>query len=122
MKKLKFTAVAAAVVFAGISLVSCKDKTNETEGGETMGTETGGSYDETQAPTGEPGSTDMNPGADGQTGTVNDSASNNTGNTNGSGSTSGSSGSGSGTTGGSGTTSGGNNSGSGSTGNSTNRP
>lgn len=71
MKKIRFASIAATIVFAGISLVACKGST-ETEGGETMGTETGTGYDETQAPAGEQGSDAMNPGADGETGTVND--------------------------------------------------
>jgi len=112
MKKLKFTTLAAAALFAGITLVSCKDKSTETEGGDTMGTETGAGYDETQAPTGEPGNADMNPGADGQTGTVNDSTT-----TNGNNAGSGANGSGN-------NTGSGNTTGSGSTGNpnTTNRP
>lgn len=116
MKKLNSKAVVATALFAGLSLVACKGN-SDTEGGDTTGTE---SYDSNQAPTGETGDANMDPGADGGTGVQTDTTTTGTGNGTGSGSGTGGTGtggtgSGSGT-GGSGSGTGGTGTGSGGTG------
>jgi len=105
MKNLNSKTVLASLLFAGLSLVSCKDKNSEADSGDTTGAEASGSYDENQAPTGETDNQSMNPGADGSTGIANDSTSKGTGGSGSSGSGTGGSGTGTGSSGtGSGTT------------------
>ncbi|AWH86583.1 hypothetical protein HYN59_16360 [Flavobacterium album] len=70
MKKLNVKSFLAVAIFAAFSLVSCKDKTSGSE----SGADAGNSYDETQAPTGEPGAA-QGVGADGGTGLPYDSTS-----------------------------------------------
>ena len=75
MKKIEMTKKTLVLLLsAGFCLMGCKDNTSESQGNEQE-IETADSYDETKAPTGEPGNDAMSPGADGGTGLPYDSTS-----------------------------------------------